>query len=252
MALRRLRAELGAPGGPLAAGFGPRAAHRARTTGAREPELAASVLPELAAVPWRGRASAGSIAAWGRGWTLWAAAWTVTFSVAAAILLAIEPLLFPVSLGCLAHAWAIAELHAHRGAITVRPKGPRNARAEPVAQGLLGDLLDHAPRTLQRETGLALEPGRLGTWLVGEEGALLVRPGGRRVHCFCVHATDRSLPPSDRIAHLLLALRTDEQGFATVANHAFSGAIWRLRRRLRPHQRPALAAARRAARGAPA
>jgi hypothetical protein len=84
---------------------------------------------------------------------------------------------------------------------------------------------------------------------VGEAGAVLVTPGGRRVHCFCVTATDTELPPSDRIAHLLLALRTDEQGFATVANHAFSGAPWRLRRRMDPCGRPALAAARLAAAG---
>ena len=61
-------------------------------------------------------------------------------------------------------------------------------------------------------------------WLVGEAGALLVRPGGRRVNCYCVKATGAELPPSDRIAHLLLALRADEAGFATVANLAFSGA----------------------------
>jgi hypothetical protein len=60
---------------------------------------------------------------------------------------------------------------------------------------------------------------------------------------------ERDLPPSDRIAHLLLALRTDESGFATVANHAFSGAPWRLRRRLSTEARPALDAARRAAVG---
>jgi hypothetical protein len=68
------------------------------------------------------------------------------------------------------------------------------------------------------------------------------------VHCFCVAATDAELPPSDRIAHLLLALRTDEPGFATVANHAFAGAPWRLRRRLKPDARTGLAAAVRAAR----
>ena len=61
-------------------------------------------------------------------------------------------------------------------------------------------------------------------WLVGEAGALLVRPGGRRVHCWCVRADDPSLPSADRTAHLLLALREDETGFATVANLAFSGA----------------------------
>jgi hypothetical protein len=117
-----------------------------------------------------------------------------------------------------------------------------------MAQGLLGDLLAHGPRELQRRTGLALERGRLGVWLVGEAGAVLLTPGGRRVHCFCVGVTDPDLPPSDRIAHLLLALRSDEEGFATVANNAFSGAPWRLRRRLPAPMRPALAAARKAAR----
>ena len=85
-------------------------------------------------------------------------------------------------------------------------------------------------------------------WLVGEAGALLVTRGGRRVHCFCVRATDPDLPPSDRLAHLLLALRVDEEGFATVANHAFAGAPWRVRRRLPARMRPALDAARAAAR----
>jgi hypothetical protein len=60
------------------------------------------------------------------------------------------------------------------------------------------------------------------------------------VHCFCVTAADKSLPPSDRIAHLLLALRTDEIGFATIANHAFSGASWRVRRRMPKEMRPAV------------
>jgi hypothetical protein len=52
------------------------------------------------------------------------------------------------------------------------------------------------------------------------------------VHCYCVRVADPGLPAGDRIAHLLLALRADERGFATVANLAFSGARWRLRRRL--------------------
>jgi hypothetical protein len=124
----------------------------------------------------------------------------------------------------------------------VRPKGPRNDGAEPVAQGLLADLLGHEERELQRATGLAREPGRLGTWLVGEAGALLVVREGRRVHCFCVRVLEPDLPPSDRIAHLLLALREDEEGFATVANHAFVGARWRVRRRLPKRMRPALEA----------
>ena len=55
---------------------------------------------------------------------------------------------------------------------------------------------------------------------------------------------DGDLPSADRTAHLLLALREDEAGFATVANLAFSGAAWRLRHRLAKPMRPALAAAR--------
>jgi hypothetical protein len=84
---------------------------------------------------------------------------------------------------------------------------------------------------------------------VGEAGALLVRPGGHRVHCWCVHVVEPGLPSADRIAHLLLALRSDEEGFATVANLAFSGARWRVRRRLAPAMRPALDAGAAAARG---
>jgi hypothetical protein len=63
-----------------------------------------------------------------------------------------------------------------------------------------------------------------------------------------VNVPDPQLPSGDRIAHLLLALRTDEAGFATVANVAFSGARWRLRRRLARPARGALDAAVRAAR----
>jgi hypothetical protein len=84
------------------------------------------------------------------------------------------------------------------------------------------------------------ERGRLGQWLVGPAGALLVRPGGRRVHCWCVRVDHPQLPTGDHVAHLLLALRADEHGFATVANQAFSGAPWRVRRRLARGQRAAL------------
>ncbi|HEV2074808.1 MAG TPA: hypothetical protein VGR10_01055, partial [Thermoleophilaceae bacterium] len=203
--------------------------------------------PELAAVPWRRPASPEALRAIGRLWTAWTVAQTVPFIAVACFLLYLEPLTIPVALAAIAHAWIIPELYAFRGANVARPKPGRNAAAEPVALGLLGDLLGHEERDLQRTTGLALERGQLGVWLVGEAGAVLVAPGGRRVQCFCVTTTDPELPPSDRIAHLLLALRADERGFATVANHAFSGAPWRLRRRLDRRVRPALDAARRAA-----
>lgn len=199
-----------------------------------------AVLPELAAVPWREREDERSLRSRGRLWTAWTLLYTVPFLIAGPAMVLIQPLAIPVALVAMAHAWVIPELYAFRGAITVKPRGDRNARAEPMAQGLLGDLLGHEERDLQRETGLALEPGALGVWLVGEAGALLVAPGGKRIHCFCIRTTDPELPPSDRVAHLLLALRSDEIGFATVANHAFAGAPWRLRRRLRGPMRPAL------------
>ncbi len=63
---------------------------------------------------------------------------------------------------------------------------------------------------------------------------------GKRVLCYCVRVPDPELPAGDRIAHLLLALRCDEAGFATLANCAFSGARWRVRRRLPVAMRSAL------------
>lgn len=161
----------------------------------------------------------------------------------AVLLVALKPITLPVALVALAHAWIIPELYAARGANVVRAREPAGPEAESVALGLLGDLVGPRPRELHARTGLVLERGQLGVWLVAQEGALLVRPGGRRVHCYCVKATERGLPPSDRIAHLLLALRSDETGFATVANLAFSGARWRLRRRLHARAREGLDAA---------
>jgi len=176
----------------------------------------------------------------GRLWTATTAAHVVPFLAAGAVLLWLEPLTVPVALVCVAHAWIIPELYAQRGANVVRPKARKGARAESTALGLLGDLVDHDARELHARTGLIREPGAMGTWLVGEAGALLVTNGGRRVACWCVRVDDPSLPSGDRIAHLLLALRADEEGFATVANLAFSGARWRVRRRLPVAMRGAL------------
>ncbi|HET9073185.1 MAG TPA: hypothetical protein VFN48_01270, partial [Solirubrobacteraceae bacterium] len=143
----------------------------------------------------------------------------------------------------LLHAYAIPALYANRGAGVLRPRTPAGAGPEARALLLLGDLVDEDNRRLHAETGVVLQPGRLGVWVVGEAGALLVRRGRRRVNCYCVRATGEELPHGDRIAHLLLALRCDEADFATVANCAFSGAPWRVRRRLMASQRPALDAA---------
>jgi hypothetical protein len=207
----------------------------------------APALPETAAVHWRPRADARRLRSRGRTWTLTTVAHTVPFIATAGAMFALEPLSFPVGLALLAHAWAIPELYARRGANVVRPRARAEAEAERMALGLLGDLVGHEARELHARTGLVPERGRLGVWLVGEAGALLVRPGGRRVHCWCVHVEDPALPSADRTAHLLLALRADEQGFATVANLAFSGAPWRVRRRIPARMRPALDAGRRLA-----
>jgi hypothetical protein len=198
-------------------------------------------LPEVADVYWRPRLDARRLRRTGRLWTLTTVAHVVPFLLAGAALIALEPLAAPVAALCVVHAWIIPELYAQRGANVVRPKARAGDGAERTALGLLGDLVDHDARELHARTGLVLEPGRLGTWLVGEAGALLVTDRGRRVSCWCIHVRDDALPSADRIAHLLLAVRADEQGFATVANLAFSGAPWRVRRRLTRPMRPALA-----------
>jgi hypothetical protein len=215
--------------------------------GAAPAELGAG-LPERAALAWRAPMDARALRSRERLWTLSTAAYSVPFVATAGILVGVEPGLAPVAALSLVHAWAIPELHANRGAKVVRPRQRRDGAAEATALGLLGDLVGHEARELHARTGLVLERGRLGVWLVGEAGALLVRPGGHRVHCWCVRVDDSSLPSADRTAHLLLALREDETGFATVANLAFSGATWRVRRRLPDAMRPALRAAAEAAR----
>jgi hypothetical protein len=215
--------------------------------------MEAGVLSEAAAMPWRRRASEKSLEKEGRIWTLWSVALIVTFGLPAALLVWIQPLAFPVSAIFVGHAIAVLHLQARRGARGVKPIEV-DARArdsatrvmsgpERTALGLLGDLVGHRERELLGETGLALQRGRLGAWLVGQEGAILVRPGGHRVHCFCVRVGEGDdLPPGDRVAHLLLALREDEEGFATVANRNFSGATWRLRLELPKKARAALSA----------
>jgi hypothetical protein len=212
---------------------------------------APGLLAEAQAMPWRRRASERTLAREGRLWTLWSIGIVVTFALPAALLIWIQPLAFPVSAIFLGHGLAVIHLQARRGARGVKPLGDSdgNDRAARTALGLLGDLVGHDQRELLAETGLALERGELGVWLIGEEGGILVRPGGRRVHCFCVRVGEAAdLPPGDRVAHLLLALREDEEGFATVANRNFSGATWRLRWQLSARARPALGAARRFAR----
>jgi hypothetical protein len=197
-----------------------------------------TVLPEAATVYWRPRADGERLDRRGRLWTLTTVAHIVPFVLTAALLCALSWAALPVALACLAHAYVIPALYAQRGANVVRPRPKTTAAAEQTALGLLGDLVGHDARELHAHTGLVMERGKLGTWLVGEGGALLVR--GRKVWCYCVQVRHPDLPSADRIAHLLLALRSDEQGFATVANLAFAGSPRRVRARMRDSMRPAL------------
>jgi hypothetical protein len=205
-------------------------------------------LPERRSVPWRPQVDERGLRRTGRWWTLTTLSHSVPFLAAAVGLVILKPILAPISLLLVAHAWAIPALYANRGAGVLHRRSRSDPGPESRALLLLGDLVGDDNRRLHAETGLVLEPGRFGTWVVGEAGALLVRTGTRRVDCYCVRVTGKNLPHGDRIAHLLLALRCDEADFATIANVAFSGAPWRLRRRLLPEQRPALDAAVRRAR----
>jgi hypothetical protein len=210
-------------------------------------------LPELAGVAWRARVDDRRLRWLERRWTRWTAGHLVPFLATAIGLPLLSLVTLPLSVGACAFAWFIPALYAARGAGALQPPRrrpavlggpPAVAGAETRALGLLGDLVGHDARALVQRTGYVVEPGQLGTWVVGPEGALVVRGRGRRVTCWCVRATGEELPAADRVAHLLLALRADEVGFATVANLSFSGAPWRVRRGLRwPGAREALAAA---------
>jgi hypothetical protein len=216
-------------------------------------------LAEAERLHWRRRATPARLRRDERRWTLWTGWVLVAFTVPSATLVVLEPLASPLALIWSAHGWAVCRMQSGRGARAVvaigsersaiRTRGGTNG-AERTALGLLGDLVDHRQRALLLGSGLVLHRGALGAWLLGEQGALLLRPGGRRVDCFCVRVAEADdLPAGDRVAHLLLAVREDETGFATVANLNFSGATWRVRRRIPPRQRPALDEARAEARG---
>jgi hypothetical protein len=204
----------------------------------------AGELPELANVHWRQRVDEPALRRADRLWTRSTVAHEIPFVATAVVLPLLAPVLAVVSVFALGFAWTIPALYAARGAGVLRPARRRpgaSDAAERRALGLLGDLVGHEARALVTRTGLVVERGRFGVWVVGPAGALLVRPGGRRVQCYCVRVADAELPTADRVAHLLLALRADESGFATVANLTFSGACWRLRPRLSATAREALA-----------
>src|SRR2546423_9688755 len=202
-----------------------------------EMESGAAPLPELAAVYWRPRVDGHALGRAGRLWTLVTAVQVVPFVAFAIFLGLTAPVTLPLGLVLLVYAWMIPELYAARGAGVVRPprqltlpaesrrtqevrveveprpgaRAPQTPEARQAAEsralGMLTDLIDRSAYELHERSELVLERGQLGMWLVAESGALLVRPGGQRVHCYCVGVREPDLPSADRIAHLLLALR---------------------------------------------
>ncbi len=219
-------------------------------TDAAEALALEGALPELAGVSWRARVDEPGLVRRDHHWTRWTIYHLLPLFATAAGMLVLSPLLAPMSVIALVFAWFIPSLYAAKGANVLSP--PRPARGEVAvaeeaqtrALGLLGDLVGRDAAATLSQTGFVIEPGRFGVWVIGPVGALLVRGRrGRRVQCWCVRATGEALPRADRIAHLLLALRADEAGFATVANLSFSGARWRVRRRLPGDGRAALDAA---------
>ena len=141
----------------------------------------AAALPELAAVHWRPRVDAARLRRRGALWTLTTVAPLVPFLGRRRRCSSRSSRWRSRSaLALLAHAWV--DPRALRPARRERRAPARRAaatRPERAALGLLGDLVGHEARELHARTGLVLERGALGDWLVGEAGALLrARPAG--------------------------------------------------------------------------
>ena len=122
--------------------------------------------------------------------------------------------------------------------------GPSAAARRPSAEarsvGLLGDLVGHEARDLHARTGLVLErgaPRRLARR--ARRARCSCGRGGRRVLLLLRAAsTTRRCPAATASPTCCSRCAPTRQGFATVANLAFTGARWRVRRRLAPARAP--------------
>ena len=145
---------------------------------------------------------------------------------AAAGMLWLDPIAAPVALAALAHAWIIPELYAFRG----RDRRPRRraARDERAERGRAGPArrparprrarapARHRPRArARRARRLARRARPARCWS---------RPAAAACTASASPRPTRELPPSDRVAHLLLALRDGRGGLR-------DGGQPRLRRR---------------------
>src|SRR5262249_6520656 len=121
----------------------PPADRRGVATSVDAPTPAGELLPELAGVRWRRRADTDSLRRAERHWPLHTAAYSTPVVAAAAFLIVLNPIVTPIALVLLAHAWIVPELHAARGAKVLRSLAPGAAASERTARGLLLDLVAH-------------------------------------------------------------------------------------------------------------
>ena len=155
----------------------------------------------------------------------------------------LDPITAPVALVAAAHAWIIPELYAARGATVATPRARAAPPRKPSPRGCSPTC--SATASASSSANRPRSRARPARDLAGGGGRRAAdQPRWQARARLLRRATDSELPPSDRVAHLLLALRVDEEGFATVANHAFAGAPWRVRSACpsgcaRPSTRPA-------------
>ena len=201
--------------------------------------VSAEAPPETAAVHWRPRR-------WTRrGCALYARSWTVDdgrpgradAARPPSLLLSLDPLTVAVGVILLAHAWAIPELYANRGAKVVKPR-PRAARPAGARPRSACSATSSATRraSCTRAPGWCSSAGALGVWLVGEAGALLVRGAAACTAGACACRTRAAV----RRPHRAPAARAarGRAGLRDRGQPRLRGARWRVRRRLPKRDAP--------------
>src|SRR5262249_15838066 len=98
--------------GPRGAGARAARGRRPRDPAPADRGRLSPALPEPAAAHWRAPMDAARLRAYGRAWTATAVGHTIPLLGAAALLLYLNPLTFPIAAILVAHAWAIPELYA--------------------------------------------------------------------------------------------------------------------------------------------
>ncbi len=226
----------------------PSPAHRRWLTPARRspaPQRARASCPSWQRSTWRPRATARSLARTGQLWTLSTVSQTVPFvhhRGPARRAQADHPSgERDPARPCLDHSRA---LRGPGGECREPRSAPARAapQAEQRAMLLLGDLIGHDARALYERTGLVSERGELGVWLRRAGGSAAGRHRGRPARLLPVRQGHRPRAARGRSRRSPAAglCAPTSPGFATLANLAFSGARWRMRRRLQAPAREAL------------